>query len=333
MAVNWTEKTISGLNRDASLIILIYYMIISGVIILSNALVFVAFIKNKTLRTLTNYYVINLAICDMTVGLYHIYCTYMQYWMSYADHKISYDCIACCVAVFLSAGTSLYTLLIITVERYMKILHPLNYNLFWNKKTAIISLTIIWISMSIASSSLIISNRWHSGIHCMVFDVATRPVFYGVCLPLIFMAITVILALYSRIFWIARQQKKAIESTMIQESHHTRKEHKTAIMMFLLVGWLIIAWMPFTVISTYRIIQEDITQDFKSFQTGGVFLLENICHGFIYTNSFINVFIYDWKCPEWRKSFRAIFRSLLCWKNNSIVPQQGNIVPTKTSKY
>ena len=60
---NTSEYTVVGLAGLAFEIILMF------LICFGNGLVFAAFIRNESLRTLTNYYILQLAIADFGVGL------------------------------------------------------------------------------------------------------------------------------------------------------------------------------------------------------------------------------------------------------------------------
>ena len=56
---------------------IIYLCIVAALILLGNALVMLAFAKGpRQLRTLTNYFVVNLAISDMMVG-----CLSVPFWI------------------------------------------------------------------------------------------------------------------------------------------------------------------------------------------------------------------------------------------------------------
>ncbi|CAH1785806.1 unnamed protein product [Owenia fusiformis] len=310
MAYNWSEIMISGLDRRTSCVIFVYYILISVLIILSNVMVVIAFIKTPKLRTLTNTFILNLAASDILVGVHLICCAYLEYWVSYSYHSDHWDCLFCGFTVTLSFGVSLFTLMAISAERFIKIIYPMHYFMYVTKNRIIVTMVSIWVFFLAVGSAILYWNRWYHGIRCMILDIQPRAGFYGMILPLVVSPIGIILILYAKIFHVARKQRKAIEkqSYLNQgELENVKKEGSKTFMMFLLIGWITVAWTPFMLTALARIITEDVTGDLMVFQKiGWIFTMEHIFHGLVYTNSFVNPVIYGWKSLEWRNAFKSV---------------------------
>ncbi|KAL6466303.1 hypothetical protein MHYP_G00264360 [Metynnis hypsauchen] len=108
-----------------------------------NTLVIFAFCSNRKLRTLPNFFIINLAVSDLLMALtqsplFFINCLHTQWIMGELVCKLY----AFCGALF--GITSMITLLAMSVDRYLVITHPLKA-MQWNSKIrTFVTLILIW---------------------------------------------------------------------------------------------------------------------------------------------------------------------------------------------
>ena len=108
-----------------------------------------AFIKNKSLRTITNYFIISLSIADLMVGCFSF--PFLTYRMIYADIW-PYSHLSCDVMQALnlvSIRTSVCNLLLMTTERYLSITRPLASKVYRKKKNTLAIIIVFWV-MSVA---------------------------------------------------------------------------------------------------------------------------------------------------------------------------------------
>ena len=145
------NNTLTDLNTplltwrvDISVGILLY--IIALLTMLGNVLVLVAVFVNKKLHTNFNYYVVNLAVTDFSVGMtgmvFHTTEMILGYW--------PFGGFICAIWVFLDYGmtfVSLFTILLISVDRFWSVTWSEHYRRFHHsnsKRNSIIAIISSW---------------------------------------------------------------------------------------------------------------------------------------------------------------------------------------------
>ena len=111
--------------------------------IFGNILVLVAVYVNKKLQTIFNYYVVNLAITDFAVALtamsFHTTDNVLGYW--------PFGEILCAVWIFFDYGmtfVSVFTLILISVDRFWSVTWSVHYRQHHNKRRVIIAIVCMW---------------------------------------------------------------------------------------------------------------------------------------------------------------------------------------------
>ena len=120
----------------------ILYGSISLIAVLGNGLVILVIAKNNKMQTVTNIFIANLALADVIIGMFSI-----PFQFQPALHQ-RWDLpeFLCKVAPSfktLSVNVSVFTLTVISIDRYVAVLYPLKAG--FSKKTAILGLALIWI--------------------------------------------------------------------------------------------------------------------------------------------------------------------------------------------
>jgi len=135
------------------------------VIVLGNALTILAIMWSRRLRNvISNYFILNLAASDLMVGLmlpYHL--------AFYVEHELNYDkpiCILRFVIFNLGCTGSICNLIVIAIDRYIGILHPLNYNVYATQKYVLLIIVITWIYTMSISSIPIYWNEFDASKEC-----------------------------------------------------------------------------------------------------------------------------------------------------------------------
>lgn len=129
-------------------LILILYGIIFIIGIGGNSLVIYLVSKNKTMRTVTNVFIANMALSDIMICLLSIPFT----WISVRYEEWIFGSILCSLVPF-SMGVSVYvstlTSLAIAIDRYFVIVHPFKPRM--KLSVTLIVISVIWIvSISIS---------------------------------------------------------------------------------------------------------------------------------------------------------------------------------------
>ncbi|KAK3612482.1 hypothetical protein CHS0354_024450 [Potamilus streckersoni] len=142
------------------------YGSISLLSVLGNGIVIFVIVRNKRMQTVTNIFIANLALADVVIGLF---ATPFQFQPA-LHQRWDLPKIMCFVAPsvkILSVSVSVFTLAVISIDRYVAVMFPLKAG--FSKKIAAIVLGIIWI-LGLSSS---IPEFLYFSVH-MRFDFVTK---------------------------------------------------------------------------------------------------------------------------------------------------------------
>ncbi|XP_061883065.1 tachykinin receptor 3-like [Entelurus aequoreus] len=117
------------------------YCAVLGVALLGNAVVIWIIVAHRRMRTVTNYFLLNLALCDVSTAAFNTLVN-----LIYAAHGDWYFGEVYCrfhnffpvAAVF----ASIYTMTAVAIDRYMAIIHPLKPHL--SAKATLAVIVLIW---------------------------------------------------------------------------------------------------------------------------------------------------------------------------------------------
>nr|XP_021328040.1 trace amine-associated receptor 13c-like isoform X2 [Danio rerio] len=241
------------------IIIYVFVSLLSAWTVFLNLLVIISISHFKKLHTPTNMIILSLAVTDLLIGLimpveairlietcWYFGDTFCELYLLFVDLLIS---------------TSLSNLVLIAVDRYVAVCHPLLYPQKITITKTLMSICLGWACSSAYIIAIAINNRY--------FDTSHRTdVCYGECLAIIsfnwtvtdlFMSFIfpcfVIIMLYLRIFYVVHQQVKVINSLIkggkcVTEGSVKRKsESKAALTLGIIVTVYLLCWIPYYICS------------------------------------------------------------------------------------
>ena len=136
-------------------LIAVFFVIIA---VSGNCLVLIAIYRFRRLRTISNFIILNLSITDLLFSL-TASPTIIYMWSRQHVKESNGLCIFIGVeAVFLS-GVSIYTLVFVSIERFLATNYPLKHRSAFTKKTVKIGFLVIWIFSAALCSATIITGR------------------------------------------------------------------------------------------------------------------------------------------------------------------------------
>lgn len=226
-----------------------------------NFLVCLAVKLNRRLQTVTNYFLVSLAVADFFVGALAIPCAILtDLGMPY--HNL-YLCIAMLSVLIMLTHTSIFSLLAVAVERYIAILLPLHYQRIMRPCNARLIILVTWVLAFLTGSIPLMG--WHKSppqsSHCFfdcVIDLSYMVYFnfFGcVLVPLV-----VMLVIYAHIFATVRRQMRRITALQAaadvpsSRSSGLRREVRKATSLFLLVFFFTLCWMPMHVVNCFLLL-------------------------------------------------------------------------------
>ncbi|WAQ97324.1 TLR2-like protein, partial [Mya arenaria] len=303
-------------------VLAVLYGSISIIAIVGNGLVIFVIAKDKRMQTVTYIFIANLASADIIIGLFAI-----PFQFQPALHqRWDFPHFMCKVAPSfkdLSVSVSVFTLTIISLDRYVAVIYPLKAG--FTRCQAILSLVLIW-GLGIAS---IVPQAYYYSVK-PVYDPVVRDfmpycspswskdfgkIYYWVLvlaqyvLPLI--AITLA---YSRIavtIWGTKAPGYNLDRERDMARQRTRR--KVVKMLIVVVLLFVICWLPLQV---YHIISEIRPQinDYKYINV--IWFCSN---WLAMSNSCYNPFIYGLLNEKFKREYHQLFSKSRCMgrKNGS----------------
>uniref|UniRef100_UPI003AB0A7EA adenosine A2a receptor b isoform X4 n=1 Tax=Centroberyx gerrardi TaxID=166262 RepID=UPI003AB0A7EA len=323
---------------DAQLVYIGLELVIACLAVAGNVLVCWAVCLNSNLQTITNFFVVSLAVADIAVGLLAIpFAIIISTGFCANFHGCLF--IACFVLVL--TQSSIFSLLAIAVDRHIAIKSPLRYNSLVTGQRAKGIIALCWVlSVGIGLTPML---GWNTGgrfildrlkedgrnvclspwlcstgvktkinsscpegmTECLFEGVVTLDYmvyfnFFGcVLVPLL-----VMLAIYAHIFMAARRQLRLMDSSRstLQKEVHAAKS------LAIIVGLFAICWLPLHVINCFNLLCPDCGRPH--------IWVMNIAIILSHANSVVNPFIYAYRIREFRLTFRRILHQYILWQRD-----------------
>ncbi|KAJ8408627.1 hypothetical protein AAFF_G00252620 [Aldrovandia affinis] len=244
---------------QAHYIVAFFVLVIGTVGVAGNALVMYAFYSNKKLRSLPNYFIMNLAVSDFLMAItqspiFFINCLYKEWVFGELGCKLY----AFCGALF--GITSMINLLAISIDRYMVITKPLQAIQWTSKRRTSLAILLVWLyslAWSLAPllgwssyipEGLMTSCTWDY----VTSTAANKSYTLMLCCFVFFMPLAIISYCYLFMFLAIRRTSKDVErlgtqvrkSTLIQQQS-IRTEWKLAKIAFVVIIVFVLSWAPY----------------------------------------------------------------------------------------
>ncbi|XP_068746164.1 histamine H2 receptor-like [Montipora capricornis] len=282
-----------GPPNKVGIVGVVFFCIVSLIIVFGNSLVIGAFRVNRRLRTKTNLLLISLAIADLLIGTIsvplYVYLTVVpQPSRAVSNFYLPFD-VVCGVS-------SILNLTAISLERCYALLHPIKHRNI-RKRVILVIILVAWLLASFAGSMReFLENKQYYGIIVTV-------VFF-------FVPLVIILAAYGTIFHIARAHARGRGVSSF------KKDLRIATTVAVVIGLFVICWTPFFALNfTFAIC---LTTGYKGPGCLGLMTIPqyvlSINKWLQYGNSVCNPIIYGLRNQDFRRAFRKILMSMCCKK-------------------
>ncbi|XP_052126762.1 tachykinin-like peptides receptor 99D isoform X2 [Frankliniella occidentalis] len=274
-----------------------------------NVMVIWIVLAHKRMRTVTNYFLVNLSIADAMVSLLNVTATYVGMLHNNWPFGRLYCKLSQFVAV-LSICASVFTLMAISIDRYMAIMYPLRRRL--GKRTTLALALGIWVVGSAMSSPMLFYQttelvdgdrvlcyaEWPDGpttrshqeyVYNVVFMVVTY-----------FVPITLMGLAYLRV-GIELWGSQSIGECTQRQLQNIQSKRRVVKMMIVVVTIFGVCWLPFHL---YFIITSEIPEITSSAYVQEVYLG---IYWLAMSNSMYNPIIYCYMNSRFRRGFQAFF--------------------------
>ncbi|XP_062421214.1 trace amine-associated receptor 13c-like, partial [Pungitius pungitius] len=295
--INTSCRKLTRPHLEAMLI----YILLSSISLLTialNLLVIISISHFKQLQTSTNLLLLSLAISDFFVGLL------MIFQIMILDGCWLLGDLMCSLWLIISSTiicSSIGTMVLISVDRYVAICYPLHYFTKVKPKTVQVCVCLCWMFAAFYNCVLMKNNlqypgRYNSCIGECVLDIDYITNFFDLIVSFLF-PITVIIILYIRIFGVAVYQARAMRShiaVVTMKVTVKKSEMKAARNLGVVVVVFLICICPYYFFT--------LTSQNNLYTTSSV----TIVMWLVQFNSCLNPLIYAILYPWFRKSIKVI---------------------------
>lgn len=283
----------------------------------ANCLVFVAVCYSRTLRTVSNIFIVSLSIADILLAtvvmipatLNAVYNTWLLPH-SFCSVWASFDVMLC--------SASVLNVCAISFDRYLAIISPLRYKTLMTVRRALLLVTVLW-TLAILSSFVPIQNGWHNinvpSLENLTMFTREPECLFKVSLLYatlvsaitIMLPIAIALTLYVKVSGEARRQALFVRTLIApsrvllgqEVSSKSVREpftRKATVTLGVIVGAYVATWTPFLIIN---VVEAQCRCLPPKLFVGIVWLG--------YCNSLMNPIIY----PLLMRDFRKVYKRML----------------------
>ncbi|XP_029018845.1 adenosine A2a receptor a [Betta splendens] len=277
--------------------------------VLGNVLVCWAVGLNSNLQSITNLFVVSLAVADIAVGVLAIPFAIL---ISTGFCSNFYGCLFIACFVLVLTQNSIFSLLAIAIDRYIAIKIPLRYNGLVTGERARGIIAVCWVlSIAIGLTPMM---GWHQppgngtcagGLMPCLFEevVVMEYMVYFNFFACVLIPLLLMLGIYLCIFMAARHQLKLMEAKAApggKSPSVLQKEIQAAKSLAIIVGLFAVCWLPLHIINCFTLFCPACARPPPWVIHVAIILS--------HANSVINPFIYAYRIREFRQTFRKIIR-------------------------
>nr|AOG14374.1 dopamine receptor subtype alpha-2R [Cancer borealis] len=208
--------------------------------VFGNILVLMSVYKERSLQTVTNYFIVSLAVADlllasfvMPFAVYYLMCGYWGLGPFVCDVYVAMDVVC--------STSSIFNLVAISIDRYIAVTQPIAYSQSKNNKRIVFTIAIIWVVSTAIGIPLFFVNQWNASkrsidpepvcfFHNADFIIySSISSFYIPCIAMIYLYCRIFKALKER----ARKKKPKVSEikagSVIENVTQTRMLAETAL--------------------------------------------------------------------------------------------------------
>ncbi|KAM9381683.1 neuropeptide FF receptor 2 [Phaethornis superciliosus] len=307
-------------------VFIISYLLIFLLCMAGNGVVCFIVLRNKHMRTVTNLFILNLAVSDLLVGIFCMPTTLL-------DNIIAgwpFGSLVCKMSGMvqgISVSASVFTLVAIAVDRFRCIVYPFKQKL--SSPTALAIIALIWLlAVAIMCPSAVMLQVQEEKHFRVILGSgnATRPVYWcredwpnpgmrkiytTVLFANIYLApLSLILIMYARIGIALFHTELPQAGQHSQEQRHgvSRKKQKVIKMLVVVALLFTLSWLP---LWTLMMLSDYASLSDIQLQIINIYIYP-FAHWLAFFNSSVNPIIYGFFNENFRRGFQAAFKLQLC---------------------
>lgn len=318
---NWTSQPASTESAACDLpppvpegmqaLMYIMYIAVSVAAIGGNGIVCYIVLAYQRMRTVTNMFIMNLAIGDILMASLCIPFTFVSnlllgYW-PFGGVMCVVVTYAQCVTVFISA----YTLIAISVDRYTAIVYPLRPRM--TKLRSKIIIGVVWLVALVTPlptalvTQLVPHPCANQTYYCLEqWGTPEQTTYYSMALMILqyFFPLLALIFTYTRIAVVVWGKETPGEAQDERDQRMAASKRKMIKMMIACVAAFLLCWLP---LNLFIVVSEQYPD---VYDLNGIGYVWFVCHWLAMSHTCYNPLIYFWMNAKFRTGLQAVFS---CW--------------------
>ncbi|XP_029973337.1 B2 bradykinin receptor-like [Salarias fasciatus] len=291
----------------------VYVMVISVLGIIMNVFVLLVFWLHKTACTVPEIYLCNLAAADFLLTAFLSFPAKLianQYNWPFHDHL----CKVVNTAIEMNAFSSIYFLVMISIDRYLALVHPLSHQSLRRPRTAKLVCFVVWSLALVFTCPTIIYREvehYHQTSIC-VFNIPNFVLYDGLNIIITFIIPT------GFILYFTVKILKALGNrlSMKMNSNSQAQEQKATTLVLAVLLAFLICWLPYHIINIITMLVDlEIVGGCQFIIKLGICI--NVFTYFAFFNSVLNPILYVIVGKKFQKKAKELF-TLRCDNKNPV---------------
>lgn len=206
---------------------------LSAITIIGNILVIVAFQVNPLLRTVSNYFLLSLAVADLILGTIsmNLYTTYILIG------RWTLGSLACDVWLavdYVASNASVMNLLAISFDRYLSVTRPLTYRVTRTTRRAALLIALAWgISFLLWAPAIlfwqhIVGERTVPEDQCSVQFLSQPVITFGTAIAAFYLPVSVMVGLYWRVYQETEKRSRQLAGLIASRGGDSNKSSQVS---------------------------------------------------------------------------------------------------------
>ena len=303
-ATSATGDDVQAPGPLAKAIISLIGAVLISIILFGNCMVLVLIVRFHHLRTPTNYFIMGMAIADFNVGILALVSIIIR-----LNPHIPIQPVACLLYNFSLAYpsvTSIFTLLFVTLDRYLKVVSPYRYELVVTNKTALTSVVLIYLFSFLTFFVIPFMRRDQVDVDFSIpcFFLLSKvfgPKYIQFLIYIVLIPIGIIAFMYGHLYVVVRRlqkdRKRVYPASFGKKIQFMKQEAKSIKTLTILLGLCISGWVPILSV----LLKETYDPEYQ----GGL-IIRTICGYLTFFNSAMNPIWYSLRSEQFRSSAKKL---------------------------
>ncbi|KAJ7996632.1 hypothetical protein DPEC_G00239060, partial [Dallia pectoralis] len=204
--INTTADPLGGHEIWKVVVIVLITGPLSLVTIIGNLLVMISFRVNSQLRTVSNYFLLSLAVADLILGavsmnLYAVYIIMGRWTLG------SLACDVWLAVDYVASNASVMNLLVISFDRFYSVTRPLTYRAKRTTRRAAAAIGLAWaVSFILWGPAIlfwphVVGRASQKPGECSIPFMKEPALTYGTAIAAFYLPVTIMVILYWKIYW------------------------------------------------------------------------------------------------------------------------------------